>query len=187
MVFSIVVSIPHPMNDADDDDDDWPASLQGQPRTRAGGAAQNAEATAAEICIFLYNPLSRVGGVLLIMMETPPPRHRRRPQPSDWLQHYGNATKYQWRRRRHRLHPTTTTPPPPTEHQENHQEEKDSPAAEILTRPLGLVESSFDHDGRCFEGRADMNSSYPPLLPLPRILMCPVSLFVGDSSSRGRR
>ena len=51
---------------------------------------------------------------------------------SYWLRQYSNVTEYQWKRERieGRL---------------------------VFHRPLGLVESSFDSDGRYFEGRADMN------------------------------
>lgn len=56
--------------------------------------------------------------------------------PSHWLHRYGNAEFYKWR--------TTTTT-------------KGSSGPTTYYRPLGLVESAFDSDGRFFEGRADMN------------------------------
>ncbi|KAF7197161.1 hypothetical protein HII31_01586 [Pseudocercospora fuligena] len=51
---------------------------------------------------------------------------------SNWLRQYGNAEDYQWRRC-----------------QINGEE--------VYSRPIGLVETSFDADGRYYEGRADMN------------------------------
>ncbi|EME87935.1 uncharacterized protein MYCFIDRAFT_129613 [Pseudocercospora fijiensis CIRAD86] len=51
---------------------------------------------------------------------------------NNWLQQYGNIEDYQWRR-------------------------SQSNGAEVYSRPVGLVESSFDADGRYYEGRADMN------------------------------
>ncbi|KXT12737.1 hypothetical protein AC579_8914 [Pseudocercospora musae] len=51
---------------------------------------------------------------------------------SNWLQQYGNVEDYRWRRSRIN-------------------------GAEAYSRPIGLVEASFDADGRYYEGRADMN------------------------------
>jgi hypothetical protein len=52
--------------------------------------------------------------------------------PSDWLRHYGNTLEYQWQR-------------------------KHLAGEDVFCRPSGLVECSFDGDGRHWEGRADMN------------------------------
>ncbi|EGP91467.1 uncharacterized protein MYCGRDRAFT_33249 [Zymoseptoria tritici IPO323] len=52
--------------------------------------------------------------------------------PPDWLRRYGNLQGYSWR-------PTTIN------------------GRSAFCRPLGLVEFSFDTDGRHYEGRADMN------------------------------
>ena len=52
---------------------------------------------------------------------------------SEWSQQYGNAVEYRWRR-------------------------KQIDGRSVFYRPLGLVESSFDSDGRYYEGRADMNN-----------------------------
>lgn len=50
----------------------------------------------------------------------------------DWLRQYGNTAEYQW-------HRATLG------------------SRSVFRRPLGLVESAFDADGRYYEGRADLN------------------------------
>lgn len=64
---------------------------------------------------------------------------------SDWLRNYGNVDEYRWQR-------------------------NTIDGEEVFCRPLGLVEFSFDADGRYYEGRADMN--------------CEVELGVKNDSSR---
>lgn len=60
--------------------------------------------------------------------------------PNHWLYRYGNKQYYAWR--------TITRT------SNGHNEGKQRTT---YHRPLGLVESAFDSDGRFFEGRADMN------------------------------
>lgn len=63
--------------------------------------------------------------------------------PNHWLHRYGNKEYYKWR-----ALPTPNTSRTP---------HNGSKQRTIYHRPLGLVESAFDSDGRFFEGRADMN------------------------------
>ena len=68
-----------------------------------------------------------------------------------WLHHYANKTHYQWRTLQHFPRPTSY----------NHHVYGPIPPIPISTsyyRPLGLVESTFDTDGRHFTGRADLNA-----------------------------
>ena len=59
------------------------------------------------------------------------------PNPSLWLYLYGNESHYRWR--------ATNSP---------------DGRVQGFHRPIGVVETAFDSDGRYWEGRADMNSEW---------------------------